>query len=684
MRSIFPGQVVLVALLGLLGACFPAVDEAKGDVGGVDSTVVQPDSADNADTTAPTADANDAVDTVDGCPATCADLYGPCTRGECVEGQCVATALTGPACDDGLACTDGDQCADGVCVGVEKVCDDNLACTADVCTEPGGECAFDPAGCPCDGVEDCDDGDPCNGVERCGAAKTCVAGTAIQCPANPSSCRVFACNSSVGACVEADAEEGAGCDDGDACTTVDACHLGMCRGEGPVSCASVALGPCEESATCNGSSGQCEVQPKPDQTPCFLIGGADGLCRAGACEALPQVSAGFDHTCGVLAGGRVRCWGKNDLGQLGYGNTVDVGDGVGPSVAEAGDVPVGAAVKQVSAGWGFTCAVTVTDTVRCWGGGAAGRLGYNNTVNVGDGIGPSPAAAGDVPVGKPVKRVDCGAFHVCVLTADNRLRCWGPGPFTGHGLNANVGDGIGPTIASLGDVPVGGHVSRVGVGGHSCALMETGRVRCWGLGSAGQLGYDAPSDVGTPDGLTILDAGDVLFTNVTDVAAGSGHTCALQGTILRCWGNGAKGALGYGNTLSAGDGSGVAMSSLGSVSVGGGVRAVSAMAAVTCALMADSKVKCWGSSGLGLLGLPGTTAVGDGLGPSVAAAPALELGGPIKALSEALNVHQCAVRADGAVLCWGFGGDGRLGNGATDDVGLVSDTWPPTPLNFGE
>jgi len=126
------------------------------------------------------------------------------------------------------------------------------------------------------------------------------------------------------------------------------------------------------------------------------------------------------------------------------------------------------------------------------------------------------------------------------------------------------------------------------------------------------------------------------------------------------------------------------MNAIGAVNVGVHVRAVSALAAVTCALTVDSKVKCWGSSGLGLLGLPGTTAVGDGVGPPVAAAPALALGGPIKALGEALNVHRCAVRADGAVLCWGFGGDGRLGNGATEDVGRVAESWPPAPVDFGE
>jgi alpha-tubulin suppressor-like RCC1 family protein len=69
-----------------------------------------------------------------------------------------------------------------------------------------------------------------------------------------------------------------------------------------------------------------------------------------------------------------------------------------------------------------------------------------------------------------------------------------------------VGDAITP--ATAGDVPVGGVVIQVTAGGHhTCALMDTGRVRCWGLGTSGQLGYGSSHSVGIWD--TPAEAGDI-------------------------------------------------------------------------------------------------------------------------------------------------------------------------------
>jgi alpha-tubulin suppressor-like RCC1 family protein len=106
-----------------------------------------------------------------------------------------------------------------------------------------------------------------------------------------------------------------------------------------------------------------------------------------------QVSAGFSHTCAVLDGGTVRCWGQGNYGSLGYGNTNHVGDDESP--ASAGDVDVGGVVVQVAAGLGQTCALLEDGAIRCWGYGSDGALGYGNTNSIGDD--ETPASAGDVP-----------------------------------------------------------------------------------------------------------------------------------------------------------------------------------------------------------------------------------------------------------------------------------------------
>jgi alpha-tubulin suppressor-like RCC1 family protein len=105
-------------------------------------------------------------------------------------------------------------------------------------------------------------------------------------------------------------------------------------------------------------------------------------------------SAGQEHTCAILDGGVVRCWGHGRFGKLGYGDKKNVGEFEPPRAA--GDVNVGGRVVAVEAGGFHTCAILDTDAVRCWGHGADGQLGYGNKRDVG--VTDVPAAAGDVPL----------------------------------------------------------------------------------------------------------------------------------------------------------------------------------------------------------------------------------------------------------------------------------------------
>src|SRR5207249_6936380 len=91
-----------------------------------------------------------------------------------------------------------------------------------------------------------------------------------------------------------------------------------------------------------------------------------------------QLTAGGLHTCALLEGGKIRCWGNNQYGQLGYGHTLSIGDDETP--ASAGDVRIGDDVKavRVVAGANHTCAVLDTGAVRCWGLANFGKLGYGN------------------------------------------------------------------------------------------------------------------------------------------------------------------------------------------------------------------------------------------------------------------------------------------------------------------
>jgi cysteine-rich repeat protein len=158
------------------------------------------------------------------------------------------------------------------------------------------------------------------------------------------------------------------------------------------------------------------------------------------------LAAGSEHTCALLTSGAVRCFGNGKNGRLGYGRPNHVGDNEHPE--DAGDVPLGGRAIAVAAGARHTCAVLEGGAVRCWGAGETGALGYTGTNDIGDD--ETPASVGDVPLVGPASAMAPGVDHTCALlapvmlgsaviavegagrfcavTAERGLHCWGALP----------------------------------------------------------------------------------------------------------------------------------------------------------------------------------------------------------------------------------------------------------------
>src|SRR5690606_34498692 len=205
-----------------------------------------------------------------------------------------------------------------------------------------------------------------------------------------------------------------------------------------------------------------------------------------------QLAAGSNHTCAVVSDGRVRCWGQGTFGRLGYGNTNHIGDDEEP--ASVGDVDVGGTVTQLAAGALHTCALLDGGRVRCWGAESEGQLGYANVNTIGDD--EAPASAGDVDVGGAVIQLVAGWLHTCALLETGRVRCWGEGSggSLGYGNTNNIGDDEHP--ATAGDVNLGGDVTQLAADSdHTCAALKGGWVRCWGSNAFGRLGYGNTNDI---------------------------------------------------------------------------------------------------------------------------------------------------------------------------------------------
>ncbi len=462
------------------------------------------------------------------------------------------------------------------------------------------------------------------------------------------------------ACVN-DAE----CDDSVDCTT-ESCVDGFCAYDSDNA-------SCDDNNACDGVEA-CV----PD------VGCVDGTPPAPTIECRSDLrdllALGQYHSCALDALGYMRCWGAGFYGQLGYeewGEDVNIGKTADrlPETAGAVSTPNGEFaplryVVQMAPGSNHTCALLNTGEVLCWGSHNEGQLGYGL---LGDSSAdPDPEQPKlDRP---PMMPVDIGGkavqiasrnFHTCVILDSGNVRCWGRGGGgqLGYITPGNVGDDETP--ASMGDVDLGGVAVQIATGSaHTCALLDTGNVRCWGLGEEGQLGYGDTEDVGDDEVPSV--AGDVpLGGTAVQVAAGGLHSCALlDNGEVRCWGSGEFGALGYGNNLDVGNAT--TPEEAGPVPLGGTAIQVVAGGQHSCALLDNGGVRCWGDGMRGAHGY--ATLASVGLFNTPADLGDIDLGGPAQSIA-AGGFHTCALMVSGEVRCWGYGVNGQLGYGNENTIG---------------
>jgi hypothetical protein len=211
---------------------------------------------------------------------------------------------------------------------------------------------------------------------------------------------------------------------------------------------------------------------------------------------------------------------------------------------------------------------------------------------------------------------------------------------------------------------------------HTCAVLDNGVIRCWGEGDDGRLGTGGTEDRGDGPGemgVNLPTANVGAGLTATTITAGLAHTCALLGNgSVKCWGDNFSGQLGYGDRNDRGDDTGEMGANLLAVDFGSGrtATAVTAGSAHTCALLDNASIKCWGDGANGRLGTGDTDPRGNGPNEMGANLPAVDLGPGRRALAvTAGTFHTCALLDNGAMKCWGNGFSGQLGTGNTDDLG---------------
>ncbi|ACO69011.1 regulator of chromosome condensation, RCC1 [Micromonas commoda] len=235
--------------------------------------------------------------------------------------------------------------------------------------------------------------------------------------------------------------------------------------------------------------------------------------------------------------------------------------------------------------------------------------------------------------------ISLGAYHSCALIASGKVMCWGS---NGDG---QLGDGTYTDRASPVEVWGISTATSIGLGGyHSCALLLSGKVMCWGWAGEGRLGDGTTNNKRTTP---VMVSG---ITTATTIGLAHDHSCAIltDGKVM-CWGYNFWGQLGDGTTTD----SAIPVEVVGvrnATSIAGGNDH-------TCALLVAGAVACWGSNGSGQIG-DGTTT--QRLSP-------VQVSGIWSATSISLgDYHSCALLLSGKVMCWGLNGGGQLGDGTVN------------------
>ncbi len=679
-----------------------------------------------------------------------------CTDGDPCNGYETCNEET-HTCESGAPLADGALCGTGetrmICVSeecIESTCGDGFIDTGagESCEPPGGENCNDECHTVCDRNEDCDDdGNPCNGDEYCNTETeegTCRSRNPLAegeaCGDSPRKiCLGGACNESLCGDGWTDAVQGEECDDGndvegDGCDPPDcyySCHTGDPCDDGHActndECDAVTTHTCQhtvagESKECRAASGACDVAELCNgtdadcpadhfiaaETICHLAAGscdvselcsgdspacpADGflpgstVCRAavGACDiaescpgdgpACPEdagrdpgtacndgdmctfpdecneerecvgaevglsdavmVSAGVDHTCALMRNGEVLCWGKDDMGQLG-------------DSAEASPSPIPVRVElastatTISAGGNHACAVLTGGALVCWGDNASGQIGDNTTT---DKFTPVPVEG----LSSGVAAVAGGFLHTCALLGSGAMKCWG------SDSDGQLGNGD-PKADSLTPVDVNGlssGVAAIAAGEkHTCAASRDGVLRCWGKNNRGQVGDDSTDERTAPVVVTTLASG------ATAAACGKEHSCALLDTSgMQCWGRNDHGQIG---NPAAVEGILIFVSGFET-----GVASITADNKHSCAITTDGQVYCWGLNDHGQL---------DGGSTTERTAPfyLMDLGTGGEQIDAGWE-HTCAVLERGVVKCWGNNDSGQVGNGSSEGGNVLA------------
>ncbi len=393
----------------------------------------------------------------------------------------------------------------------------------------------------------------------------------------------------------------------------------------------------------NGAMGDGTLTTGNQLTPVEVSGGFSDWDRV-------NVSAG--NQCAARTTGEYYCWGVNDSGQAGDGTTAMVlapKEISGVNACAPGET---CSLKYPVAGDDTICAIASSGRLYCWGGGTSGALGTGGTTNKSTPV--------EVHGGYSDWTAIDGNFQLmCGIRNQGKAYCWG------QNGNGQIGDGT--TTPRLIPTEVSGNLrfSMINAddgNGNVCAITRDKELYCWGDNTYGQVGDNTIVDKNVPTQVS-GNHEDWIWVTIQ----GYENACGIRGSNSQgtawCWGDGATGKLGDGNSPT---------DSLVPVQVAGGftdwTQVNSDGGGAVCGLRTNGRAYCWGFGGNGRLG-DGTT--------TTRTTPTEVSGGYTDWTAIYGNALSCGIRGNGRAFCWGLNSNAGIGDGTT------TDRWSPTEVLGG-
>lgn len=381
-----------------------------------------------------------------------------------------------------------------------------------------------------------------------------------------------------------------------------------------------------------------------------------------------SVGAGTDFACVLHEGGDVRCWGRNDVGQLGRGTSDTLAH------PEAERVALSERVVALGVGRDHACALTKKGEAFCWGDDRMAESGAEGIADECSDLGtivPCRTKPTRVASDQRFRSIAAGFRQSCGITMEQRVFCWGDAYAADEERDTLDLDRCGPEMyaawchrhpamvgvltSSQGGKPYLAFFDTLAIGAFASCGIAKGYTYCWGHGVRLQWTPGTESYV--------------YGTGIQWASVGEEHACGIgYDTVTVCWGTPRHGALGRGDSNAP-----PPRGYLGKPwrPVDGAFRftTLSVGGLHTCAIQAiTGRVLCWGANQFGQLGRGSVDRAAEQPDLATHGVPTPVLG-EMKFTQVAAGLdHTCALTDGGEVYCWGRALRGSLGRAPRSGV----------------